>query len=471
MAQSFLWYDLETGGTDTRRDRIFQFSAMRTDMDLQPVGEPIDWFCAPVGDYLPDPRSCMVTGFSPQSCRRRGEPEYSFARRVQEVLAEPGTCSVGFNTIVFDDEFIRHLLYRNLRDPYAREWANGNARWDILDLMRLCRALRPDGLNWPDDDGGLPVFRLQALAGANDIHFDNPHYALSDVRATLSLAQLVLRQQPKLFRYALGLSDWRKVQAQVKLGSAEAILYISRYFDRGSCYLAPVLPVAADPTISKWIWVVDLTHDPTELLKTKDLGAVLSNLQQAATMGLHVIKMNHSPMVAPLNTLSSGAAQRLAIDSDTCERHRRRLSEDSKLGDRVVAARKQLAANARKEPADPDIALYDGFIPDEDRRRLQQLPIESPQELAQASCKFSDPRLPELLFRYRARNFPDSLDAAEIQRWDEWRYRHLTDPEVAGERTLEWYQECLASLREQLDEGEHQTLLEELEDWGDELLS
>jgi len=162
---SFYWHDYETFGVDPCRDRPAQFAGQRTNRDLEPIGEPLVVYCKPARDVLPSPMSCLITGITPQRAERDGLIEAEFAARLHEELAEPGTCAAGFNSIRFDDEFTRNLLYRNFYDPYAREWENGNSRWDIIDLARMCYALRPAGVEWPRHADGAASFRLEDLSG------------------------------------------------------------------------------------------------------------------------------------------------------------------------------------------------------------------------------------------------------------------------------------------------------------------
>ena len=151
MAKSFLWYDLETFGRDARRTRIAQFAAIRTDEALNEIDEPISWFCQPASDLLPSPEAAMITGISPQQAMRDGTNEADFFAQVNDELMTANTCAVGYNSIRFDDEFIRHLLWRNFHDPYEWSWRDGRSRWDLLDVVRMTRALRPEGIVWPVD--------------------------------------------------------------------------------------------------------------------------------------------------------------------------------------------------------------------------------------------------------------------------------------------------------------------------------
>jgi exodeoxyribonuclease-1 len=160
---SFYWHDYETFGADPSRDRPVQFAGLRTDAELNVVGESLVIYSRPADDYLPHPQACLVTGISPQLALQQGVPEAEFIRQIHEELALPGTCGVGYNSLRFDDEVTRYTLYRNFYDPYAREWQNGNSRWDIIDMVRATCALRPEGIEWPLREDGLPSFRLEDL--------------------------------------------------------------------------------------------------------------------------------------------------------------------------------------------------------------------------------------------------------------------------------------------------------------------
>jgi exodeoxyribonuclease-1 len=203
MANSFYWHDYETFGVDPSRDRPSQFAGLRTDQDLNPIGEPLVIYCQPQKDILPSPAACLITGITPQLALEKGLPEPTFIDLIHRELSQPMTCGVGYNSIRFDDEVSRYCLYRNFYDPYQREWKNGNSRWDILDMLRLMRALRPEGIEWADHEPGRPSFKLEHLTAANNIAHEAAHDALSDVTATIAMAKLVKQKQPRLFDYVV----------------------------------------------------------------------------------------------------------------------------------------------------------------------------------------------------------------------------------------------------------------------------
>lgn len=198
MTSSIFWHDYETTGINPRCDRPLQVAGVRTDFDLNEIDEPISLYCRPSDDILPHPAACLVTGITPQLLAEQGLCEAEFMTRVHAQLAQPGTCGAGYNTLRFDDEVTRYSLYRNFFDPYAREWQGGNSRWDLIDIVRTAYALRPDGIQWPLQDGRTSL-RLELLSKANGIDHGHAHEALSDVRATIALARLIRQKQPKLY--------------------------------------------------------------------------------------------------------------------------------------------------------------------------------------------------------------------------------------------------------------------------------
>ena len=472
-AHTFLWHDYETFGIDPRRDRPAQFAAIRTDAELQPLGEPLMWYCQPGNDYVPDPASCLITGITPQLAFERGLPEREFAARIEAEMARPGTISVGYNTIRFDDEFTRFLFWRNLIEPYAREWQHQCGRWDLLDVVRMAFALRPEGIEWPTHADGTPSFRLEDLARANGLAHEAAHDALSDVRATIALAQLLRAKQPKLFDFALGLHKKDRVAAELRLpataDTARPFLHVSGMFGAERGCLAVMWPLASHPGNKNEILAWDLAHDPSELatLGAEALRQRLftrsADLPDGVTrLPLKGIHLNKSPMVVGnLQTLRPELAKRWGIDLDRALAHAqvaRDLPDMSALWPAVYARPPET------ELPDAEQALYSGFVAPGDRHRLTELREMKGAQLAQARTGFDDPRLKELVWRYRARNFADTLTSEEQARWEAHRAARLLDG-AAGARTVEQFLGEIDALSENADErGED--ILGALYDWG-----
>ena len=326
---TFLWHDYETFGISARSDRPAQFAAIRTDAGLNEIGDPLMLYCQPAPDYLPDPQSCLITGITPQLCLERGVPEHQFASTIEQAFSQPGTIGVGYNTIRFDDEFTRFLFWRNLLDPYAREWQNDCGRWDILDLLRTAYALRPEGIVWPINEQGRVSFKLEHLSAANGLTHAAAHDALSDVRATVALARLVHERQPRLFEFCLSLHKKDKVAEQVSLHTPRPFLHITGQVpvERGCLMLA--WPLAQHPTNKNEVIVWDLAFDPSELFSL-DAATIRTRLftktdalpEGVSRLPIKTIHLNKSPVVTNnLKTLSPERAAHWAIDMAAVERH------------------------------------------------------------------------------------------------------------------------------------------------------
>lgn len=428
---SFYWHDYETWGADPSRDRPSQFAGIRTDADLNVIGEPLMVYCRPTMEYLPQPMACAVTGLSPQKAMEEGVDERAFMAAIHRELAEPGTCGAGYNSIRFDDEVTRYGLYRNFYDPYAREWQNGNSRWDLIDVVRLCCALRPQGIEWPLREDGTPSFKLEILTAANGIGHEAAHDALSDVYATISLARLIRQKQPKLFDYALGLRKKAAVSRLIDCVQQTPLLHISSRFPASRFCSALVMPLMPHPDNANSVIVYDLSVDPRPLLElspqqiAERLFVANKDLPEGAErIALKEVHINKSPMLVTQNILDDAACDRLSIDLPQCQSNWQLLrSEQSQLNEKLT----QLYAGRQFDGVDdPDLNLYSGgFFSDADRQLMNRVRGADADKLKQGSWPFEDKRLPEMLFRYRARNFPDSLSGEEQLRWKQHCQRSL----------------------------------------------
>ena len=469
---SFLWYDLETYGQDPRKTRIAQFAALRTDADLQVIGEPVSLFCQPARDLLPSPDATLVTGITPQRALAEGLREAEFFARLADEFLVPGTCAVGYNSIRFDDEFVRFGLYRNFWDPYEREWRNGNSRWDLLDVLRLAQALRPEGLEWPRREDGAPSFRLEHLAAANDVREGEAHEALSDVRALLGLARRLKSAQPRLWDYALALRDKRKVSGLLDVAGMTPLLHISSRYPASRHNAALVAPVARHPRIDSRVVVCGLESDEDiAALLALPADAIADRLYTPAAdlpegerrIPLKEVHTNKCPVLLPLAHLRPADVERLGLDLDAANARAETLRRAPGLAEKV---RQVFAGDAARAPADADAALYDGFPSDADKRLLHRVRSAPLADLASLGPRFDDPRYAELLFRYRARNWPESLTVEEHARWDDYRRRRLAGPSGLSELDFATYHARIGLLRAERGPGPHQAWLDALEDWG-----
>lgn len=470
--KTLFWHDYETWGAKPSSDKPSQFAGVRTDEDLNIIDEPLVIFCRPTHDCLPQPQACLITGITPQKALSDGIPEPLFFQKIHQQLSSEGTCGVGYNSIRFDDEVSRYGFYRNFFDPYEREWKGGNSRWDIIDMVRLVYALRPEALNWPTREDGLPSFKLELLSAANGLEHTSAHDALSDVKATIALAKLIKQRQPKLYDYCYELRDKRRVSALIDIENCKPLLHISSRFSAAQGCSALVVPLLKHPRNKNSVICYDLSVDPQPLL---DLSAqevaervfVKQNdlLEGFERIPLKEIHLNKSPIVATPKLLDDSAAERLMIDKSQCERHWQSLSYadiSQKLND-IYSIQHFVGSS------DPEQQLYDSFIGDSDRQLFSSIQQSSEELLESFSSRLKDERLKTLLFRYRARHHYSTLTEEEQERWEEWRYKRLTDIEAGASITLEAY---FAELEELVSSGKYdQHIIDALVEYGDSLLA
>ncbi len=464
---SFYWYDYETTGLQAGKDRVIQFAGLRTNLDLEPIAEPQMFYCRLTPDYLPSPEACLVTGISPQTTLKQGLSEPEFIDKINQEMSMPGTCVLGYNNLSFDDEFTRNLLYRNFFEPYAREYGEGRSRWDILNMVRMTAALRPEGITWPTNDKGLNIFKLTDLTTANQISHEHAHDALGDVYATLAMAKLIKNAQPQLFDYLFNqIRDKMNVKDLLYKTQAQQdfCIYTSTQLPRQQAYTSAIYPIGAHPWDNNRVLAFDLMQDPSILFSHS-----AEQLQQALfapeyknkrPKGLCSIKVNACPALAPKGVLNPEASARLGIDLARCGQHLAQISADSSL----LAKLQQVFDQHYPEESDPELAIYQGFLKPADKKRCAQVRQSTPEQLGK-NFQFADKRLPTLLWRYRARHYPEHLSPAEQQEWQAFCRQRLG----LDDGQFDLYLQGLEDLLTKHPEPKSQQVLTDLHEYAQQL--
>ncbi|EOC0104917.1 exodeoxyribonuclease I [Cronobacter dublinensis] len=454
---TFLFHDYETFGKSPSLDRPAQFAALRTDENFNVIGEPEVFYCKPADDYLPQPEAVLITGITPQVALARGENEAEFAGRIHALFTVPKTCVVGYNNVRFDDEVTRNIFYRNFYDPYAWSWQHDNSRWDLLDVMRACYALRPEGIVWPENSDGLPSFRLEHLTVANGIEHANAHDAMADVHATIAMAQLVKTRQQRMFDYLYTYRSKQKLATLIDIVQMKPLVHVSGMFGAWRGNTSWIAPIAWHPDNRNAVIVVDLAGDISPLLEL-DADALRERLYTPkAVLGddsavpVKLVHLNKCPVLAQANTLRPEDAERLGIDRQHCLNNLKVLRDAPQVREKLVA----LFAEAPPFPptSNVDAQLYDGFFSDADRAAMRIVLQTPPQNLPALDITFVDKRIEKLLFNYRARNFPGTLSEPEQQRWLNHR-RDVFTPEF-----LQAYAQELEMLYNQYESDKEKTAL------------
>lgn len=467
MPKTFFFYDLETSGLNARDARIMQFAGIRTDMDLNPIGEPYNVLVRLNDDTLPSPEALMVTGITPQETVADGYSEAEFAKLLIDEVFTPDTIATGFNSVSFDDEFVRHLLWRNFYDPYEWSWKDGRSRWDLLDVVRMTRALRPDGIVWPVVDGKA-TNRLELLTKENGIDHFKAHDALSDVEALIAVTKLIKEKQPQLYEYLLKLRDKSEVKKLVNLDDKKPFVYTNGRYDAEHDKTTVAFPLTAGKNGS--VVVYDLRYDPAQVVNLspdelkKKFYASWEERQTDGFIKLPIneLQYNRVPAVAPLGVLEQADGwNRIHIDQATIEKHKSALLAAPHFAENIRSLFENRAEFAKS--ADVEAQLYDGFVGDRDRLYIESVRNASERELADFHPSFSDERLEPLLLHYKARNFAKTLSQDEARTWEAWRSARIT-------KQLPSFMKSLQAIAAKEQDDAKQFILQELQLWAESIL-
>ncbi|WP_439238371.1 exodeoxyribonuclease I [Lonepinella sp. BR2919] len=440
---SYFFYDYESFGISPSEDRPAQFAGIRTDSDFNIIDDPVMLYCKQTNDYLPSPEAVLVTGITPQECNEKGLSEPEFAAKILAEFSQPNTCIIGYNNIRYDDEMTRYTFYRNFIDPYEYSWKNGNSRWDLLDLVRACYALRPDGIEWAYDEDGVPSFRLEKLTVANGIEHSNAHDAMEDVYATIAMAKLIKQKQPKFFQFFFDYRGKKALESLVNMAEMTPLVHVSGMLGnyRGNCTW--IAPLAWHPINQNAVIVCDLAQNIDDLL-TKSADELRENLytkkseleaQGILPVPLKLVHLNKCPILAPAKVLLPENAERLGIDRQFCLANLQKLRQSTEVRSKV----EEIFAQERIfEPCENvETQLYSGFFSPNDRNNQNILRTLSPEQLANHGLTFEDNRVEKLLFHYRARHYFKTLNRTEQLQWERYRRRKLEKSAVDFEQRMQ----------------------------------
>ncbi len=429
MTKTFFFYDLETTGFSAKHDRIMQFAGQRTDLDLNPIGEPYNFLIRLNKDVLPSPGAISVTGITPQKTLEEGYTEAEAVKILVEQVFTPETIAVGFNNIRFDDEFVRYLFWRNFVDPYAWTYADGRSRWDLLDVVRLVRAIRPDGIKWPLNQDGQPTNRLELLSKINGLEHTKAHDAMSDVEALIGLTKLIKDKQPKMYDYLLNLRDKNKVKQLVNLDQPKAFVYASGRLGREWSKTSVFYPINKDDRDN--LVVYNLRFDPTPFIG-KSATQIIEYVNQeyydkeadrvVSPVFVKQLRANRCPAVAPLGVLDDSAWANIKLDLETVKKHLQILLDNPQIGLAFSQIFTEKAKKWDNQPSEKlaEAKLYDGFVANSsDKRKMTEIYNLKTDFVAEYQPDFIDSRLNDLWLGYKARSFTKALTDEERAIWQQ----------------------------------------------------
>ena len=438
--KTFFFYDLETSGFSPQNDRIMQFAGQRTDENLNRIGEPINILVKLNDDILPSPSALMVTKISPQKTVEEGYTEAEFAKMLVEEYFTPDTVIVGYNNVRFDDVHIQHLLWRNFYPPYDWQWKDGRSRWDLLDVVRMIRALRPEGINWPfiiNEETGekFAANKLELLTKENGILHENAHDAMSDVDGLIDVARLLKEKQPQIFDYLFKIRSKNEVQKLVNLENPKPFVYTSGRFKVEFEKTTVTFPIAPAKNQNVIVW--DLRFSPEKFIDWSE-DQILENItadfetrssDDFEPIAAKILQYNKCPAVAPMGVLTEENQQRLKIDLAEIQKNLDILRKNPHFAENLRSAFERRSEvfqdkSSAEKPA-PEARLFEGFVSKSDDIKIEAVRNSADRELADFHPDFADERLTDLLLHYKARSFPKSLSSQEKELWEEYRVKNL----------------------------------------------
>lgn len=454
MKESFYFYDLETTGLSPKKDRIMQFAGQRTDNNLEPIGEPDNIYIKITEDILPSPDAVMVTGITPQKTLSEGISEAEFLKYFYDQIAVPNTVFVGFNSVRFDDEFIRYLNYRNFYDAYEWQWSGGRSKWDILDVVRMTRALRPEGIKWPFSSDGKPSNRLELLTDLNKLEHSHAHDALSDVFATIEVAKMIQQKNQKLFEYLLKIRSKKEVDSLVSKGVP--FVYSSGRYSSEFNYTTAATVLGAHPEKQGAYLVYDLRFDPEEYSDKSidELEEMFNNQygEGAKRFPVKIMHNNKCPALAPLNVVTEKNWKDIQLEKTTVEQNYLKLAANENLKLKIIELfrrnQQQIQTRFISDEQTVDEQLYDGFFDRGDKNKMRVVRAAEVDDLVDLSFDFDDSRLRSLLILYKARQYPASMNESEQEYWNNYKKNSLNQKQTDGTSKIESFFKRLEQLAE-----------------------
>lgn len=406
--KTYLFYDVETTSLSPYFGQILQFAAIRTDLELNEL-ERHEIRIKLNKDTLPSP-GAMLTHKMSISDMHVGESEYDGIRKIHALVNQPGTISGGYNTLAFDDKFLRFSFYRNLLDPYTHQWQNDCGRFDIYPMViYFYLSSKNNVLTWPLEDGA-PSLKLENINALNQLAQGTAHTAMVDVEVTLALAKRLYAHHQH-WDYAMK-SFAKRTDPITKLGyeahqghkyeiNQTAIILLSKLGSK-ELFHAPVLCLGYHELYkNQTIWLrldkvnfSTLDFTPTQVKELMMDGCILN--KKIADRGLILPLMDRT-------TSNLSPSRKELFQSNQVW-----LSKNEHI---IHSIQKHFTTTCYPviENIDVDAALYTGFIDNNETQACYQFHQTTNQDKAIVIEKFKDPRLKQIAIRIMGRHFEAHL--------------------------------------------------------------
>ncbi len=406
--KTFLFYDIETSGLNHAFDQILTFACIRTDLELNEIDRQTITIRLRK-DIVPSTRAFLTHGLTYKELEL-GISEYEAALKIHKILNTPGTISLGYNSLGFDDEFLRFLFYRNLLDPYTHQYNNGCSRMDILPVAVIFRVFHPTILRWPQIDG-KPSLKLDLISTENNfVTSGRAHEALNDVEAVIQLSK-ILFQQKDIWNYALDFFNKTRDEARIN-GIEKGIniqnmrfricLMVSASFGSKVNYMAPVIHIGQSVAYKNQTLWLRLDNDDILGLDTgKDMKDtyVIRKRPVDALVVLPALERFWDRLPIPSRQSANSNIEKIA--------HHWKKFFEFNLYHREYKY-------AFIPGMDPDATLYqDGFFSAQEKKQSDLFHKTQDHQKHEILKRINSPRIKILAGRILARNFEDKIDQTD----------------------------------------------------------
>jgi exodeoxyribonuclease I len=420
---NYLIYDTETTGTSTEFDQILQFAAIIVDEELNEI-ETIDIRCQIQPHVIADPTALLVTNVHPsQITDDTLSSHYDFIKQIKSFIETWSPAIIaGYNSLAFDEPLIRQAFYQNLFPTYLTN-TKGNVRADVLRMAHACHVHVPGILDIPINDKGKPTFKLDQLAPLNGFAHENAHDALDDVLATLHIMNLIKSRAPELWEKMMNNSSKLNVTHLLETGTP--LCLSESHF--GNIYRYAVAAAGSNPNNPNEYGVVDLQHDPIDLL---DLTVEeLVGIRTSKNKRIRTVKSNTQPILMELNERSLNPVVQ-EVGYLELERRASLIISNPKFCDKVRQALAQITDGYEVKDY-LEGKIFNGFPSREDQQLMEQFHNVPWARRYEVILKIDDVRMREAGCRLIYQHEPSALPMKVVTKLDEWCNRRLLGPSPA----------------------------------------
>ncbi|OQY53186.1 MAG: exodeoxyribonuclease [Desulfobacteraceae bacterium 4572_89] len=401
--KTFLFYDVETSGLNPAFDQVLTFACIRTDFSLTEISRELITIQLR-RDIIPSPHA-FITHCLTIDELKHGITEYQAAQQIHEIFNTPGTISFGYNSLGFDDEFLRFLFYRNLLDPYTHQYANQCSRMDMLPVTALFRVFCDHVMKWPHLEDGRSSLKLELISNENQFTTSGrAHEALNDVEAVIELAR-IFSQEKNIWDYALDFFNKTKdvlrinaLKKEIRIGNKpfRLCLMVSASFGPKNNYLAPVIHIGESlPYKNQSLWL------------RLDREKVFEKNEESGIYDLFVIRKRPADELIVLPYLDRFMGKLTQTSQQSSQKNLEKIQSDPNLFFKTIQYHLEYKYPVIPD-MDPDAALYQsGFFSSSEKKEINKFHGAENSDKPIVCESITSIRVKTLAKRILSRNFED----------------------------------------------------------------